>query len=93
MSGSVVCESCGGTCFYENTIEEIEAYMAAWDAWNKKQTQKETDDADGDDPVMRAEMAKIRKINRETRTGFYGSTSTKSPVTLLRKMTAKVRKH
>ena len=29
VSGSVVCESCGGTCLYENTTEEKEAYMDA----------------------------------------------------------------
>ena len=44
MSGSVIYESCGGTCFYENTTEEKEAYMEAWEAWNRKKAQKEIDE-------------------------------------------------
>ena len=40
ISGSVICESCGGTCFYENTREENEAYMAAWDAWMSEKSRK-----------------------------------------------------
>ena len=50
VSGSVNCESCGGTCFYENTREENEAYMAAWDAWMSEKSRKVSDEVEEEDP-------------------------------------------
>ena len=93
VSGSVICESCGGTCFYENTTEEKEAYMEAWEAWNRKKAQKEIDEIEEQERLMKEEVAKAKRDYRDERNGFYGNSSTKSPLTVLRKMTAKVLKH
>ena len=42
---------------------------------------------------MREELAKVKKRQYETKTGLYCSSCSKGPVTMLRKITAKVRKH
>ena len=67
--------------------------LEAWDAWNRKKTQKEMDDIEEQELLLQEEIARVKKDNRDERNGLYGSTSTKSPLTVLRKRTAKVLRH
>ena len=94
ISGSVICESCGGTCFYEYTKEDNESYMAAWDAWASRKEEKEADESEQEeDPLVEEEVQQAKKQLLDKKIECYGLTCTKGPVTLLRKSTAKVRKH
>ena len=93
MSGSVFCESCGGTFFYETTVEENEAYVAALSEYLKKKKEREVLEPTADAIQMEKERRRLSAVLHDSSLSLYGTHGSRNPMPALRKLTAKLRKH
>ena len=94
VSGSVFCESCGGTFFYEMTVEENEAYMKAVSEWlNKKRERRvrePTEEARQKEEEWKRKLLSL--MVHDSRTSLYGAHAVRNPMPQLRKLTSKLRR-
>ena len=88
-----LCESCGGTCFYENTVEENDAYVAALGTWLSEKNQQKIDEMTENERRSIEETKRVKASMEERKRELYGATGTRNPIPNLRKMTGKLRKH
>ena len=69
MSGSVICESCGGTCFYENMVEENDAYVAALGVWMSEKNQRKIDEMGDEERRGHEEVKQAKSLLLEKKKG------------------------
>ena len=62
VSGSTFCESCGGTFFYESTVEESGAYVAALSEYLKKKNEREIREPTAEEIQKKEERKRLSAV-------------------------------